>query len=122
MSSPDRFGIAGRQSRSISIESARKWQRVREELEKVLASRSFRSADRMRRFLSYVVELTIEGKCDDLKEYALGVEVFDREQSFDPRVDPIVRVEARRLRKKLEEYYEQEGAHDPLRIQLPKGG
>lgn len=122
MSSSDPLGIAGRrQPQSISIESARKAQRVRKELEKVLASRFFRNAERMSRFLAYVVDYTLEGKCDDLKEYPIGIEVFDRDSSFDPRVDPIVRVEARRLRRKLEEYFEQEGADDPVRIQLPKG-
>jgi hypothetical protein len=76
----------------------------------------------MARFLRFVVDCTLGGKLDGLKEYSIGVEVFDRGSSFDPPLDPVVRVEARRLRKKLEEYYEGEGAHAPVRIQLPKGG
>jgi eukaryotic-like serine/threonine-protein kinase len=121
MSSPDRLGIAARQPQAISIESAKKHQQIRKELETVRASRFFRNADRMSRFLSYVVDLTLEGKSDELKEYSIAIAVFDRESSFDPRIDPIVRVEARRLRKKLDEYYEQEGTQDPVRIRLPKG-
>jgi hypothetical protein len=76
----------------------------------------------MSRFLGYAVRLTLEGKSADLKVYSIGLEVFDRKPSFDPRLDPIVRVEARRLRKKLDEYYDQERAGDPVRIRLPKEG
>jgi serine/threonine-protein kinase len=73
----------------------------------------------MSRFLRFVVERVLTGRAGELKEYAIGVEVFDRRPDYDPRVDPVVRVEARRLRSKLETYYEQ--APDELRIQLPKG-
>ena len=121
MSSPDRLGVAARQGQSISIESVKRSQRIRKELKKIQASRFFRNADRMSRFLGHVVELTLEGKGDELKEYSIAIVVFDREPSFDPRLDPIVRVEARRLRKKLDEYYALEGAQDPVRIRLPKG-
>jgi hypothetical protein len=71
--------------------------------------------------LRYVVERTLEGRTDELKEYALGVDVFGRGASFDPRVDTIVRVQARRLRSKLEGYYNIEGRMDPLLIEIPKG-
>jgi hypothetical protein len=73
------------------------------------------------RFLRYVVERTIEGKTEELKEYAIGVEVFDRGESFDTRTDTIVRVQARRLRSKLKEYYDAEGKTDAVVIELPKG-
>jgi predicted ATPase len=73
------------------------------------------------RLLDYLVEHSLEGSADQLKEYSLGVEVFDRGESFDPRIDTIVRVQARRLRRKLKEYYDAEGQVDPIVIQLPKG-
>lgn len=95
---------------------------VRTALARVLASRSFAGAERPSRFLRYTVERTLEGAGDQVKEYVLGVEVFDRTASFDPRLDTIVRVEARRLRARLAEYYADEGATDPLTIDLPRGG
>jgi len=75
----------------------------------------------MGRFLRLAVERSIEGKAGDLKEYLLGVEVFDRKPTYDPRVDPIVRVEARRLRSKLKQYYESDGRADPIVIEFVKG-
>lgn len=91
-------------------------------LEKVLRSPSFVNADRLSRMLRFVVERTLAGEGDQLKEYLLGVEVFDRPADYDPRLDSIVRVEARRLRAKLSEYYESDGASDAVRIRLAKGG
>lgn len=94
---------------------------VRSQLEKVLNSKAFARSPRISRFLSFVVEQTLEGQESKLKEYLLGVEVFGRMDSFDPRIDSIVRVEARRLRYKLEKYYEMEGQTDPVYIQFRKG-
>lgn len=94
---------------------------IRLQLERILASPLFSGAQRLERFLSFTVGKTLRGEADEIKEYLLGVEVFDRGESFDPRIDPIVRVEARRLRDKLKEYYEGEGREDPVRIELPKG-
>jgi predicted ATPase len=71
--------------------------------------------------LAFVVEQTLEGHADRLKEYALGVDVFDRGTDFDPRTETIVRVQARRLRDKLREYYTLEGQTDPIAIEIPKG-
>ncbi|MCC6340797.1 MAG: hypothetical protein IT166_01285 [Bryobacterales bacterium] len=76
----------------------------------------------MCRFLRFTVEKAMEGHADELKEYLIGIEVFDRKPMYDPRVDPIVRVEARRLRAKLREYYSSAGAGDPIRIEFPTGG
>jgi serine/threonine-protein kinase len=73
------------------------------------------------RFLRFVVERSVEGRPSEIKEYVIGVEVFDRGTSFDPRLDTVVRVEARRLRSKLREYYETEGRPDAVRIDVPKG-
>src|SRR5580692_2263327 len=94
---------------------------VASELERIASSPSFRKADRCVRLLRYVTGLALEGRGGELKEYALGVSVFERPDSFDPRTDPIVRLEARRLRLKLAEYYQQEGLDDPVVIALPKG-
>lgn len=95
---------------------------VRAALEHVLASPAFINAGRLSRMLRFVVERTLDGHGDELKEYLLGVEVFDRPSDYDPRLDSIVRVEARRLRAKLSEYYDAEGAGDALRIRIGKGG
>jgi eukaryotic-like serine/threonine-protein kinase len=94
---------------------------VASELERIAASPSFRKADRCVRLLRYVTGLALEGRGGELKEYSLGISVFERPDSFDPRTDPVVRLEARRLRLKLAEYYQQEGLEDPVVIELPKG-
>lgn len=95
---------------------------VRRQLERILADGAFARSARMSRFLRYTVESALEGRAGELKEYLIGVEVFDRRESYDSRVDPIVRVEARRLRAKLREYYEGRGRQDPLVIEFPTGG
>jgi hypothetical protein len=87
----------------------------------ILASPQFSKSDRMCRFLRFVVEHALSGSVDPLKEYSIGVAVFDKDPSFDPRIDNNVRTEARRLRAKLEEYYATIGQSDPVRIELPKG-
>jgi TolB-like protein len=94
---------------------------IRTQLERILASETFANAGRLSRLLKFVVERTLAGEGDQLKEYALGVEVFDRGEQYDPRLDSIVRVEARRLRAKLDEYYATAGAHDELVISVPRG-
>jgi tetratricopeptide (TPR) repeat protein len=94
---------------------------LRAQLEKILCSGLFREAEGLKRFLRYSVEQTLHGQGDQLKEYRLAIDVFDRSASFDPRLDPVVRMAARRLRSKLREYYEQEGRSDPIRIEVPKG-
>jgi len=92
------------------------------QLEKILASEPFAHSGRISRFLRFVVEHTLAGRGGELKEYLIGVEVFDKAASYDPRIDPIVRVEARRLRAKLKRYYETAGRDDGVRIEFPKGG
>lgn len=94
---------------------------IRAELALILRSRAFVQSHRIRRFLQFVVEESLLGQPHRLKEYLIGLEVFDRREAFDPRVDSIVRVEARRLRYKLEEYYRLEGREDSVRIVLRKG-
>ena len=95
---------------------------VRRQLDRLLASAPFANAGRMSRFLKFVVERTLAGDAERLKEYVIGVEVFDRDTDYDPRVDSIVRVEAARLRSKLAEYYAGEGRGDAVVLGLPKGG
>jgi len=94
---------------------------IKAELDLILRSRAFIQSHRIRRFLEFIVDESLLGQHHRLKEYVIGLEVFDRREAFDPRVDSIVRVEARRLRNKLEEYYNSEGREDPVRILLRKG-
>ena len=94
----------------------------RQELDRILASATFRQVDRLKRFLRFVALEALQGRGDQLKEYVIGVQVFDKSASFDPRADPIVRVQARRLRARLARYYRDEGAEDLVVLDLPKGG
>ena len=94
---------------------------VRLQLDRILASDSFAGADRARRFLRYVVERTLTGEGDQLKEFAIGIDVFDRGEEYDPRIDSIVRVEAGRLRARLEQYYQQANGSDHVVIQMRRG-
>ena len=94
---------------------------IREELEKIVSSPAFQSSERLRSFLRYTVEQTILGRGDLIKEYSVGTQVFGRSPSFDPRLDTIVRTEARKLRSRLTRYYMTEGKEDPLRIEFRKG-
>ncbi|MBC7926434.1 MAG: hypothetical protein H7039_12325 [Bryobacteraceae bacterium] len=95
---------------------------VREQLGRILRSPPFRQSDRVCRFLTFVCQAALEGRTQELKESSIGVAVFDRSPSYDQKIDPIVRVEARRLRSKLDQFYEAEGRDDRIRIRLPKGG
>ncbi len=95
--------------------------RIRRELQRITTSPEFADADRLVRFLGFVVEEALVGRGALLKESVIGVEVFGRDPDYDPKVDPVVRVQARRLRTKLDEYY-QANPPDGVRIALPKGG
>src|SRR5206468_4806416 len=81
---------------------------VREHLERILTSPTFQQGDRLKRFLKFIVLEAVAGRRHELKEYVIGVQVFDKEDTFDPRTDPIVRVEARRLRAKRSEEHTSE--------------
>jgi len=94
---------------------------VREHLQALLARKEFNVSERNRRFLSYVVEETLEGRADRIKAYNIALAAFDRGEDFDPLNDPIVRIEAGRLRRALEHYYLTKGRADRLRIAIPKG-
>ena len=89
---------------------------------RVLASDEFGNSKRLRRFLGYIVEQSLAGEIDGVKEYNIALAVFDREPSFNPATDTIVRVEARRLRQQLAAYYHGAGRADPVAVEMPKGG
>ncbi len=95
---------------------------VRAQLAVLAASGSFRESARHRRLLEFLVETTLKGEADGLKEFVIAAEVWERNVSFDPRIHSMVRVEVGRLRTRLERYYASEGAHDSLRFSIPVGG
>ena len=95
---------------------------VREQLARVVNSPGFVSSARLTRFLTHIVNRTIDGHLESLKEFSIALEVFDRTGDYDPNIDAIVRVEARRLRSKLKAYYEEgPGRNDPVLIGLRPG-
>jgi serine/threonine-protein kinase len=94
---------------------------VRQHLEKVLASASFSGASRVQQFLRFVVEETLEGRADEIKESVVAVQVFGRRGDFDSHSDSTVRVHASHLRRRLREYYRTDGLHDAVVIELPPG-
>src|SRR6516225_639163 len=95
---------------------------IEQQLDRIIASSPFSKSERICRLLRHLAENSIAGRTEKLKEYSIGVDVFDKDPSYDPRIDTNVRTEARRLRAKLAEYYKSEGVADQLRIDLPKGG
>src|SRR5713101_5721269 len=94
---------------------------IREELARVLSSHEFRTSKRSQDFLRYVVENTLDGHADLLKERTIGIEVFGRSTSYEPSDDATVRVKAGDVRKRLGLYYADQGSHNPVRIELPAG-
>ena len=96
-------------------------EKVRDAVASVLTSRAFSRSHQLRRFLELTVDWTLSGRGDQIKETTIAIEAYGRPASFDPRIDPIVRTEARRLRSKIEDYYGGEGRQDPIRIQFEKG-
>jgi adenylate cyclase len=94
---------------------------VRAQLERILASPEFTVPERLQRFLQYIVNEALAGRADRIKAYTIGVEVFGRDESFDPQADTVVRIEAGRLRRRLEHYYLSAGQEDLVRIEIPKG-
>ena len=115
MSGPEP-GTTGEGDRQPSPEA------VREELQGILASAEFNASDRLKNFLRFVVEEALAGRAERLKAYTIAVEVFGRDPgSFDPQLDPVVRMEAGKLRRRLDLYYLGGGRADPIRIMIPKG-
>jgi hypothetical protein len=91
------------------------------QVQKLLNSEALVNAHHLQKFLAYVTSKTIEGLPDEIKEYSIGREVFGRPENYDPRIDTVVRVQAHRLREKLQEYYDGQGAGDALLLEIPKG-
>jgi hypothetical protein len=94
---------------------------VSQTLEKVLSSKYFVHAHKKRQFLSVVCDFYLKGRAHELNEYVLAYDVFGRDNTYNPSADPIVRVVAHEIRKKLESYYQNEGAGDAIRMELPAG-
>jgi TolB-like protein len=94
---------------------------IRVAVERIVASSVFARSPQLGAFLRFVVEAVLHGKADRIKAYTIGVEVLRRDTNFDPQADPIVRVEATRLRRALERYYTGPGADDPIIVDLPRG-
>jgi Tol biopolymer transport system component len=94
---------------------------VRAQLDRILASSVFLNSPRMTRFLKFVVEETLAGTGERIKEYVVALEVFDKSPDFDPQTDSSVRTEAGKLRARLNRYYDTEGQEDPVVISIPKG-
>lgn len=94
---------------------------VIEQLERVVRSNEFHASERNRAFLRYVTETALAGREDSIKAYSIACNVFGRPVTFDPAADPIVRIEAGKLRQALERYYLTAGVSDPIRIEIPKG-
>jgi tetratricopeptide (TPR) repeat protein len=95
---------------------------IRETLDRIFSSSHFRDSPQLIAFLRYVTEETLAGRADNLKGYSIALEALGRSPSFDPQQDPIVRVQATRLRRALLAYYAQDGAQDPVMIELERGG
>src|SRR5450755_1776575 len=95
---------------------------VARQLSRVLATDAFRRSPSLGRFLRFLVDHALAGGNESIKEYRLGLEVFDRGDDFDPRTDTIVRVQARNLRTRLDEYFKNPVPADTIRFVLPKGG
>src|SRR5690349_20577652 len=94
---------------------------VREELERIIESPAFETSQRNRRFLRYVVEETLAGRAERIKAYSIATTVFERSPDVDPQTDPIIRIEASRLRRALDHYYLGPGRENPIRLVIRKG-
>src|SRR5258708_37402982 len=95
---------------------------VRAQVERMTASDVFAKSPQLSAFLLFIVEAVLRGKGERLKGYTIGVEVLRRDINFDPQIDPIVRVEATRLRRAIERYFAGPGAADDVVIDVPRGG
>lgn len=97
-------------------------QAVEKQLDRITSSDEFRKCPQLMRFLRFAVGEALSGRDGGSKERLIGMEVFGRTSDYDAGADPVVRVEARRLRRKLDKYYADGGREDPIQIRLPKGG
>jgi len=95
---------------------------ARAQVERIFQSKTFRSSDVLRHLLAYLVDASLAGTADELKEYTVAVDALGKPSSYDPRQESAVRMQVGRLRQKLTEYYRTEGVDDPIVVDLPKGG
>jgi hypothetical protein len=95
---------------------------ARAQIERIFQSKTFRSSDVLRHLLSYLVDASLAGTADELKEYTVAVDALGKPSSYDPRQESAVRMQVGRLRQRLAEYYRTEGMDDPIIVDLPKGG
>src|SRR3984885_3825384 len=91
-------------------------------VERIVVSPSFIKSPRLCSFLTYICELTLQGRADEINELNIGESLFARAPNYDPSIDGIVRSHASRLRQRLEQYFSEEGAHETIRLLIPKGG
>lgn len=95
---------------------------IKAALERIFAADAFNSSPKLRHFLGYIVAQKLDGNADQLKAYTIAIDVFNYPVDFDPQNDPIIRVQARRLRTALRDYYLDAGADEQIRISVPRGG
>src|ERR1700722_1631525 len=92
------------------------------QVHRIIQSKAFRTSEVHRNLLNYLAEKSLSGTADSLKEYTVGLDVFAKPASYDPRQESVVRMHVARLRQKLAEYYRTEGVDDPIIVDVPKGG
>src|SRR5579871_4756228 len=95
---------------------------TRAQADRILQSKVFRTSEVLRHLLAYLIDKSLAGEADSLKEYSIGLDALGKPASFDPRQESVVRMHVARLRQKLAEYYWTEGLDDPIIVDLPKGG
>ena len=114
--------LSSKPLQDVTLTGAPSSHEVRDELKRILVSRHFIKARKKSRFLEFMCEQALAGKAESINEYTIGADIYERGADFNPQDDSIVRVQAHEIRKSLVAYYEHEGRHDPLRIDLPAGG
>src|SRR5580692_3642651 len=92
------------------------------QVQRIIQSKAFRTSELHRNLLAYLADKSLTGTSDSLKEYIVGLDVFGKPASYDPRQESAVRMHVGRLRQKLAEYYRLEGTEDPVFVDVPKGG
>src|SRR5947207_11472801 len=92
------------------------------QIQRIIASKAFKTSEVHRNLLTYLADKSLAGEAQNLKEYTVGLDVFGKPSSYDPRQESVVRMHVGRLRQKLAEYYRTDGADDPVIVDLPKGG
>src|ERR1700691_1502017 len=104
--------------RNVGIAGDARWELV----ERIVASPCFLKSPRLCSFLIYICDLFMQGRADEINEMNIGEALFDRPANYDPSADGIVRSHASRLRQRLDQYFSEEGAQEPIRLLIPKGG